>query len=31
LWNIWKEHNRRVLRQEEKTVIEIAYLIKEEV
>ena len=30
-WNIWKERNRRTFRQEQKTVTEITYLIKEDV
>jgi len=30
-WNIWKERNRRTFRQEEKTVTELTYLIKEDV
>ena len=30
-WNIWKECNRRTFRQEQKTVTEITYLIKEDV
>jgi len=29
--NIWKERNRRTFRQEEKTVTELTYLIKEDV
>ena len=30
-WNIWKECNRRTFRQEQKTVTEITYLIKEDI
>ena len=30
-WNIWKERNKRTFRQEQKTVTEITYLIKDDV